>query len=325
MFSTKYIICTTLLLCWSLTVQAQLDANLKNANIPKSVSPDVPIDENVTNASTTSSTTTTAATTTTTQEPITSTTTTAKPTPTTSTTSTTTEAPSTTTPSPVPTTTPKPTPFPAPSVGTWNSSCIALKMAAQLNFTYETKENKLATGLYNIPSDAKVEDFSCENKTIQSIELMWGPDEAKHSLTLTFEKVNGSSVLSTISIHLPLLSDNFPDAKENETILMTHTKPEFSTPEKMSYHCTRVQKFNLTENIGDVKAKGVISVSQVQAEAFRVSNTTAFSTVHDCDSSETSDVVPIAVGIALAALILVVLISYLCARRRSTSRGYMSF
>lgn len=100
---------------------------------------------------------------------------------------------------------------------------------------------------------------------------------------------------------------------------------DFKTPEKMSYHCTRVQKFNMSETISGNETIGTISVGHVQVEAFRSANATGFSTVHDCDSSETSDVVPIAVGIALAALILVVLISYLCARRRSTSRGYMSF
>jgi len=116
------------------------------------------------------------------------------------------------------------------------------------------------------------------------------------------------------------------DIAENQTLQLIHRSDgEFKTPEKMSYHCTRVQKMNLTETIDAKQLIGWISVSQVQVEAFRSTNATGFSTVHDCDSSETSDVVPIAVGIALAALILVVLISYLCARRRSTSRGYMSF
>lgn len=93
----------------------------------------------------------------------------------------------------------------------------------------------------------------------------------------------------------------------------------------MSYHCTRAQKFNLTETIADQKTVGVLRLSDVQLEAFRGDNSTQFSTARDCDSSETPDIVPIAVGIALAFLILIVLISYLCARRRSTARGYMSF
>lgn len=93
----------------------------------------------------------------------------------------------------------------------------------------------------------------------------------------------------------------------------------------MSYHCTRPQVFNLTETIMNKEVTGTVKVHDVQAEAFRTSAAAGFSTARDCDSSETPDVVPIAVGIALVALILIVLISYLCARRRSTSRGYMSF
>lgn len=114
---------------------------------------------------------------------------------------------------------------------------------------------------------------------------------------------------------------------ENQTVQLIHMSQntDFKTPEKMSYHCTRDQKFNMTETIGGSDTVGYIRIKDVQVEAFRSANSTDFSTVHDCDSSETSDVVPIAVGIALAALIVVVLISYLCARRRSNSSGYMSF
>ena len=93
----------------------------------------------------------------------------------------------------------------------------------------------------------------------------------------------------------------------------------------MSYHCTRAQVFNLTETIVDKQVTGTLKVHDVQVEAFRKASAGGFSTARDCDSSETPDVVPIAVGFALAALIAIVLISYLCARRRSTSRGYMSF
>lgn len=112
---------------------------------------------------------------------------------------------------------------------------------------------------------------------------------------------------------------------ENQTVQLIHRGGDFSTPEKMSYHCTRPQQFNLTETIMHAEVIGNVKVHDVQVEAFRSPNASGFSTARDCDSSETSDVVPIAVGIALGALILIVLISYLCARRRSTSRGYMSF
>ena len=201
-----------------------------------------------------------------------------------------------------------------------------LQMAAQLNFTYEAREGNFTTGLYNIPSNASVEDAECKSQTTQFIHLIWGPETSKQSLIMYFNKSNDTTVLSFMQIHLALLPEDFPDAKENQTVqLITRSDGAFKTPENMSYHCTRVQKINMTETLDAEQLIGWISVSHVQVEAFRRANDTGFSVGHDCDSSETSDVVPIAVGIALAALILMVLISYLCARRRSTSRGYMSF
>jgi lysosomal-associated membrane protein 1/2 len=46
----------------------------------------------------------------------------------------------------------------------------------------------------------------------------------------------------------------------------------------------------------------------------------------DCaaDKVITSDIVPIAVGCALAALVVVVLVAYLIGRRRARQRGYQS-
>lgn len=44
----------------------------------------------------------------------------------------------------------------------------------------------------------------------------------------------------------------------------------------------------------------------------------------DCSPHETPDVVPIAVGCALVALIVIVLVAYLVGRRRNQARGYLS-
>ncbi|KAH8305529.1 hypothetical protein KR018_003209, partial [Drosophila ironensis] len=269
-------------------------------------------------------------TTSTTAKPITSSstsTTSTTSTTTTSTTTTTTTAPPTTTstpaPSPAPTHAP-PAP-PAPSVGTWNGTCILLKMAAQMNFTYETKEGKQAHGLYNIPSNATVSEKLCHSPVSQSIGLTWGTNDSVDSLVMQFDNINKTVSLASILITFSVPAKDFPDAKVNQSIQLYHRSKDFLVPQNMSYHCTREQKFNMTAGINSNTEIGWLTVSQVKAEAFLSDKATDFSTVHDCDSSETSDVVPIAVGIALAGLILVVLISYLCARRRSTSRGYMSF
>ncbi|XP_017052571.1 lysosome-associated membrane glycoprotein 1 [Drosophila ficusphila] len=317
MFASKLLTCSALLLLSG----AVLSQNLFSLTGAEFKTPKTNLDQTNPLTTTPTSTSTTSKTT---EKPTTSSSTSI--TPTTSTTTSTEPPKTTTTPAPVPTTTHAPQPNPPPSVGTWNASCILLQMAAQLNFTYEAKDGNLTHGLYNIPSNATVEDKECNSKTTQDIHLIWGPDTSKQSLLMYFDKKNDTTVLSSIQIHLTVLPEDFPDAKENQTIQLLHRGDgEFKTPEKMSFHCTRVQKMNLTETVDAKQLIGWISVSHLQVEAFLSANATGFSAGHDCDSSETSDVVPIAVGIALAALILVVLISYLCARRRSTSRGYMSF
>ncbi|XP_016980673.1 lysosome-associated membrane glycoprotein 1 [Drosophila rhopaloa] len=316
MFASKLLTCSALLML-SGAVLSQKFISLADAEfkIPDTSS-EHPSQE------TSSTSTSTSTTSTTTKKPTTSSST-STVTPLTSSTTSTESPKTTTTPAPVTTTTKAP---PAPSVGTWNASCIVLQMAAEVNFTYEAKDGNFTHGLYNIPSTASIEDSDCTSQTIQFIHLNWGPETSKQSFLMYFDKKNDTTELSSIQIHLNVLTEDFPNAKENQTIQLIHRGAgEFKTPDKMSYHCTRVQKMNLTETLDAKQLIGSISVRDVQVEAFLAANATGFSVVHDCDSSETSDVVPIAVGIALAALILVVLISYLCARRRSTSRGYMSF
>lgn len=98
-------------------------------------------------------------------------------------------------------------------------------------------------------------------------------------------------------------------------------KKEFVTPIARSYYCTKQQTLIANETLPATSAK--IIMSHVQLEAFHV-KTKEFSAAKDCESSDTTDVVPIAVGVALAALVVVVLIAYLVARRRNAARGYTS-
>ncbi|XP_055849096.1 lysosome-associated membrane glycoprotein 1 [Episyrphus balteatus] len=266
--------------------------------------------------STTTSTTTTVAPTTTTPAP---------PKPTAAPTTTTTSAPDTTTVGPVTTPSPNPVPIPEPPMGRWNTTCILLQMATQLNFTYATADNKTARAIYNIPASATLHDVNCESNNTQEIVLNWGPEKAIHSIAIYFERNNTNVNVHTIMVTLPIDAEEFVNPKANQSVQLIYRGDIFEAPSHMSYHCTRPQIFNVTETINETSVIGTIRLSDVQMEAFRSDNSTSFSSARDCDSSETPDIVPIAVGIALVALILIVLVSYLCARRRSTARGYMSF
>lgn len=99
----------------------------------------------------------------------------------------------------------------------------------------------------------------------------------------------------------------------NQTSTAVYSNVNFEIPANFSYHCTREQTLNES-----------IIISKVQFEAFKLDNTGKFSAAQDCDSNITPDIVPIAVGISLIALIVVVLIAYVVGRRRQQARGYLN-
>lgn len=111
----------------------------------------------------------------------------------------------------------------------------------------------------------------------------------------------------------------------NQTIKLFNTIPQFQTHIDNSYHCTRVQQLNLTVSAAEnATVGGHLAVSRLQLEAFHRTHDERFSTAHDCDSVDTPDIVPIAVGCSLAAMVALLLIAYLCGRRNSRNNGYHS-
>jgi lysosomal-associated membrane protein 1/2 len=106
----------------------------------------------------------------------------------------------------------------------------------------------------------------------------------------------------------------------NQTVSVAYSlsNESYDIPSNFSYHCNRQQKLNGTDSMG------FFLVSKVQFEAFRHDNTHKFAVAKDCDSNISPDIVPIAVGISLIALIIVVLIAYIVGRRRQQARGYLN-
>lgn len=105
-------------------------------------------------------------------------------------------------------------------------------------------------------------------------------------------------------------------APANQTVTVSYANESYEIPANFSYHCNREQRMNATN--------GILTVSKVQFEAFKRDNNQKFSSAKDCDSNITPDIVPIAVGISLIALIVVVLIAYIVGRRRQQARGYLN-
>lgn len=281
-------------------------------------------------------------TTTTSEPPTTSTartTTTTRP----STTTSTTEPPKTTTTTLAPTTTaaptttsttepPKPTPVPEPEVGSWtytnastNQTCVLTQMALQLNVTYRDAVDKITQGLYDVPKNAQVINGSCSSES-QFIVLRWGPEPNGQSYLQISFKLNTTEhkfALAGLEFALVVSSQDFPNAKVNQTLRLVNSETLFKTPMDMSYHCNRPQQLNLT-SVDPAGLNSTVTVSKLQFEAFHNKHNAKFSIAKDCDAIDTPDIVPIAVGCALILLIVIVLIAYLAGRRSSRSRGYLS-
>jgi len=258
------------------------------------------------------------------------TTTTSQPTPTTTPPSTTT---TTTTPPPAPTkpTTPAPPPAKYPAnEGRWaldknNTTCIMLKGAFQISILYVDEDKKKnATATVDIPVAANVTGGNCSEGWIV---LSWPSSAGRKLSTLnfTFER-NDTGHFSSLAekgkfalvlIDGSVVFDN--DAHFGDTLVnVTIAKAAFQTPMNHSYSCM-VQE-TLTE--GKVTLKS--SDMRIQAFMNKPSGHNEFDAAIDCVADDASDVVPLAVGAALAGLIVIVLFAYLIGRRRSRSRGYQS-
>uniref|UniRef100_A0A8C6SPR2 Lysosomal-associated membrane protein 2 n=1 Tax=Neogobius melanostomus TaxID=47308 RepID=A0A8C6SPR2_9GOBI len=83
-----------------------------------------------------------------------------------------------------------------------------------------------------------------------------------------------------------------------------------------SYMCNKEQIYNITKSLK-------VFTFDLQVQPFGVKKD-SFSTAEDCMAGE-SFIVPIAVGVALLVLILIVLVAYFIGRKRNMASGYESF
>ncbi|XP_046401510.1 lysosome-associated membrane glycoprotein 2-like [Ischnura elegans] len=295
---------------------------------PKTTPPTTSTSTTTTPSTTTPSTTTTSKTTTTATPP----TTTSSP-PTTSTPSTTTVSPPTTTAPPTP------KPLPEPEVGSWvlsnsttNLTCAIIHMALRIKIPYISTENQTQEwALLNLPKDANFTGI-CNDDSIKSnvsqVRLWWSNNT--DYLDITFKRYNESKSFNITNLYLTqnVSEDAFPN---NTMKGMVHYQGNGSglfevktVPLGSSYRCSHKVSVNLTEVNASAPRNAILSFSKVQVQAFVNSTSGTFGGVYDCPGMDTSDIVPIAVGCALAGLVIGVLIAYLVGRRRSHARGYLS-
>ncbi|XP_013771702.1 lysosome-associated membrane glycoprotein 1-like [Limulus polyphemus] len=200
-----------------------------------------------------------------------------------------------------------------------NKTCIIMTMNATFSIKYNKTGNKVGTGKINVPQTATVDQSrsTCGlNNRTQVIRLVFNTS----SLMMIFTKSNTNISVTEIQLNYTMDNSTFPNAIEigkNSSVLVKGWF--FAVDLDKHYRCKIAADINFNANV-------TMEVSNVEIEAFRTDNSTDFkNTVWECAADDkVSDIVPIAVGCALAGLVIIVLIAYLVGRRRSRKKEYQS-
>lgn len=202
--------------------------------------------------------------------------------------------------------------------------CLIAEMTIKANFSYNVSDStNVKNILYEIPTNltkVNVEKSKCDKEQNQ-LTVDWSIGS---SFEILFSKKNTSYELSSLTITINT-TDIFKDSLANETITLQYKPPalndsSFETPANFSFHCNREQTLNSSK----INDESYILLSQVQFEAFKSDKSKKFSLAKDCESNFKPDIVPIAVGLSLISLIVIVLIAYIVGRRRQQARGYLN-
>jgi len=247
----------------------------------------------------------------------------------------TTTHPTTVTPSTPPTPTPAPVPkFPA-NVGTWNVTdttrnitCIIFTGALELEIRPADNTTKDVEYI-PIPKDAHATG-NCGNSSATEQELMLDWTEPGTNLTkqLTFRFLLNKTAAGELGGPISPKHYALADLKGFVHYDQNHTTSErkfafeglyaYQTEESKSYHCLARESLTSKDHV-------VLKLERLQLQAFHTTNDTTFGAINGCSlDGYVADIVPIAVGASLAALVAIVLVAYLIGRRRSRARGYQS-
>jgi len=212
-----------------------------------------------------------------------------------------------------------------------NVTCIMFAGDVKLSFTYPTVNNKIATAVIALPSPSNIKENvksvgSCDDAK-QFLNVTWGAPDKRSSLLLPFNSTDGKWQMLAIEANIFMDDVNFINATESgKFVSVVGLYPGLSMVSidtNSSFICkAAVESKNFTASVmGSNSTYTATSTAVgVKLQAYNyVPNTTDLQEGSRCEADITSDLVPIAVGCALAGLVLLVLVSYLVGRRRRAS------
>lgn len=180
-------------------------------------------------------------------------------------------------------------------------TCIRAEMNIDFIIDIQGTKHTITLGC-----NATTTGSDCSSNETQALVLF---EPNFYNLTMIFEKEDKHVFVRNVSFSYIL-----PEGRDE---VVNNTENLFAVSAGNSYLC----KSTVDVHLGNV----TMEVSEVHIQAFLEKDNNDFGAVKECELDEkVSDIVPIAVGVALGALIIIVLIAYLVGRRRSRQRGYQS-
>jgi len=231
--------------------------------------------------------------------------------------------------------------------GKWSvGNCLL----ADFSMKFHLNLNRTHLGInqtdYEVPADAVVnsDQANCQGTT-NVLDLTWkekaqndSNTELTRKITATFKKAeNASSPMYGMTRFVAVFEVGKFNASGNlssSTVEMIYqAKPGnlvFQTPLDRSYTCKNIDLVTLNTTLRyDNHMNAALNATDMSAtnvafDAFRPKESPkSFRTPMDCDYKP-NDIIPIAVGVALAALVVAVLVAYVVGRNRQRQRGYQS-
>lgn len=235
---------------------------------------------------------------------------------------------------------PHPTPTPLP-YGTYNvkssengSYCLLAQFNAVLHVNYLSSDNEssnatvnetAAVGIPHPGEEASVKvSGSCGNKS-SSLVVVWLSSRFEIHFGTYHPDTNETSVTYWKISEMKLFIDTKNNSKFKNPVSdvnVTAQDIDVKGPLHSGYWCRSSASYKLSENVK-------VDLDHVKLQPFDATNSTYNDKVIECPNDNPTpkpkggdnNIVPIAVGCALAGLVLIVLIAYIIGRRKS-QRGY---
>ncbi|XP_003383154.1 PREDICTED: lysosome-associated membrane glycoprotein 1-like [Amphimedon queenslandica] len=202
--------------------------------------------------------------------------------------------------------------------------CAVVNVTISLDYTYTDIEGSEKKGTRNIECQngvLKTEADDCNSPIVMSFEV-----EEDVMITFQFIKSNNEWDFSNVSIMIINPEEFFNGTLYGPDYIAAYAEKSIITKVglKKSYMCSASQSFDLKSNSSNISSM-TLKLSDLRAQAFEFDkngNDLEFGSATRCNADiKGSKIVPIAVGAALAGLVIIVLIAYIIGRIRSRKQS----